>query len=193
MTNNFGPLAVYRVMTGQSVALRAAADVRPDRAERLGALFDTHHDRLYRLARRLSHQADEARDLVQETFLKAAQSIGSVPDGQSSEEAWLVRVLVNICRDRWRRTKVRRRLDPLMHSKSAINPEPALLAYADVWRALDSLSARRRTVVILCELEGLSTTAVAGVLGVTVVTVRWHLSRARRELAAVMRGQGGRR
>ena len=193
MTNNSSPLAVYRVMTGQSVALPAAADVRPDRAERLGALFDVHHGRLYRLARRLTNQADDARDLVQETFLRVAQSIGSVPDGPSSEEAWLVRVLINICRDRWRQTKVRRRLDPLTWPAASTNPESALVAHADVWRALQSLSPRRRAVVIMCELEGLGAPAVAGVLGVTTVTVRWHLSRARKELAAVMQRQGDRR
>src|SRR5471032_1842569 len=118
-------------MTGHVVALPAAADVRPEGAERLGALFDVHHDRLYRLARRLSNQADDARDLVQETFLKAAQSIGSVPDGPSSEEAWLVRVLINICRDRWRQTKVRRRLDPVMRPAASTNPESSLVAHAD--------------------------------------------------------------
>jgi DNA-directed RNA polymerase specialized sigma24 family protein len=50
-----------------------------DPAERLAALFDAHHERLYRLARRLAPQADEALDLVQETFLKAARSPGAVP------------------------------------------------------------------------------------------------------------------
>ncbi len=77
------------------------------------SLFDTHHERLYRLARRLSRNADDARDLVQETFLRAARSAGSVPSGAAHEEAWLVRVLINICRDRWRQTANRARLDPL--------------------------------------------------------------------------------
>ena len=42
-------------------------------ADRLAALFDAHHDRLYRLARRLAPTADDALDLVQEAFLKAAR------------------------------------------------------------------------------------------------------------------------
>lgn len=64
--------------------------------DRLSALFDAHHERLYRLARRLAPSADEALDLVQETFLKAARAPAAVPLGLTSEEAWLVRVLINV-------------------------------------------------------------------------------------------------
>lgn len=67
-------------------------------AERLSALVDAHYDRLYRLARRLAPDADAARDLVQDTFLKAARAPASVPPGPASGEAWLVRVLINIRR-----------------------------------------------------------------------------------------------
>jgi len=49
--------------------------------ERLGVLFDTYYDRLYRLARRLTASADDTLDLVQETFLKAARSQSSIPVG----------------------------------------------------------------------------------------------------------------
>ena len=62
--------------------------------ERLGTLFNTHADRLYRLARRLTPGADDALDLVQETFFKVAKSAALVPVGPRAEEAWLVRILV---------------------------------------------------------------------------------------------------
>ena len=96
-------------MTGQAIAMPAAADgAAEDFSRRLGTLFDTHHQRLFRLARRLSGSSEDARDVVQETFLRAARSPGSVPVGAPNEEAWLVRVLINICRDRWRRLAVQR-------------------------------------------------------------------------------------
>jgi DNA-directed RNA polymerase specialized sigma24 family protein len=83
-----------RVMTGDAATV-AAANHEADAAEdRLGILFEAHHQRLYRLARRLSGSADEPRDLVQETFLRAARAPQSVPAGPPAEEAWLVRVLI---------------------------------------------------------------------------------------------------
>src|SRR6266404_3462397 len=78
-----------------------------DPVERLASLFDDHYDRLYRLARRLAPSIDDALDLVQETFLKAARFPKSIPIGAANEEAWLVRVLINIRRDQWRKKSVR--------------------------------------------------------------------------------------
>jgi DNA-directed RNA polymerase specialized sigma24 family protein len=110
-------------------------------SHRLGALFDAHHQRLYRLARRMSRNADDARDLVQETFLRAARAPGSVPGLESNdlaaeasaqaEEAWLVRVLVNLCKDRWRQAATRQRLDAtraLRPAAGPANPESAMIA-----------------------------------------------------------------
>ena len=175
-------------MTSDALVLAAATE-RPedDSAARLGALFDAHQPRLFRLARRLAGSAEDARDLVQETFLRAARSPGSVPDGPSHEEAWLVRVLINICRDRWRQVAVRRFHQPSLDvSPPSIHPESALIAKSLVWRALDQLPPRRRAILILYELEGTQIPAIAGLLGVTAVTVRWHLSVGRREMARAL-------
>src|SRR5882757_7332780 len=98
-------------MNGLPMAMVLPVALPDTRTERLSALFDAHHDRLYRLARRLAPSADEALDLVQEAFLKAARSPTSIPAGLSAEEAWLVRVLVNIRRDQWRKAAVRKRHD----------------------------------------------------------------------------------
>lgn len=164
-----------------------------DPADRVGTLFDAHHQRLYRLACRLSGNAEDARDLVQETFLRVARAPRSVPPGSSSEEAWLVRVLVNICRDRWRQTKARKRLDPMTDAapRASSDQETALIARSLVWRALETLPPRRRAIVVMYELEGVTIATIAKQLGVTAVTVRWHLSIGRRELANVIKGNRG--
>ena len=162
-------------------------------ADRLATLYDSHHDRLYRLARRLSPSADEALDLVQETFLKAARSPASVPLGATSEEAWLVRVLINIRRDQWRKIAVRTRHDRELHHPANAHhgQEAALIARATVWRALDALTPRRRAVVVMHELEGLTVSAIASLLGVSAITVRWHLSMGRRDLIRALAPQMG--
>jgi RNA polymerase sigma factor (sigma-70 family) len=163
-------------------ALPVAIPCKP--ADRLAALFDAHHDRLYRLARRLAPNADDALDLVQETLLKAARSPTSVPLGFERDEAWLVRVLVNIRRDQWRKAAVRKRHDSEVSHFANVDSgqEAALVARATVWRALDALTPRRRAVVVMYELEGLTMAAVASLLGISAITVRWHLSMGRRDL-----------
>jgi RNA polymerase sigma-70 factor (ECF subfamily) len=176
-------------MTGQAIAMPAATD-RPgeDFSARLGALFDTHHQRLYRLARRMSGSSEDARDMVQETFLRAARSPASVPNGAPNEEAWLVRVLINICRDRWRRIAVQRSslLSGQLAPAGATDPEPALIARSLVQQALGRLPPRRRAILVMYELEGASIPAIGRMLGVTAVTIRWHLSMGRREMARAL-------
>jgi RNA polymerase sigma-70 factor (ECF subfamily) len=160
-----------------------------DRGDRLAALFDAHEERLYRLARRLASSADEAHDLVQETFLRAAKSLRSVPAGPAREEAWLIRVLVNIRRDEWRRAAVRRRSAAMLgvdEVADGSNLESALIAKRAVWGALDALHPRRRAIVIMSELDGMSPSAIASVLAISTMTVRWHLSMGRRDLRRIL-------
>ena len=175
-------------MTGQAIAMAAVGRPEEDAPRRLGVLFDAHHQRLYRLARRLSRSADDARDLVQEAFLRAARAPASIPEGAPHEEAWLVRVLVNIARDRWRRQAVQKRARHWdgPDAVTASDPESSAVAHATVWRALDALAPRRRAILIMYELEGAKIPAIAALLGVAPVTVRWHLSRGRRELARIL-------
>ncbi|HEV7516361.1 MAG TPA: RNA polymerase sigma factor [Thermoanaerobaculia bacterium] len=163
---------------------------------RLGRLFDAHHERLFRLARRMAADPEEAHDLVQETFLRAARRPGAVPAGEPAGEAWLVRVLVNLCRDRFRRLAVRARArqelgrEPPGAGASA-HPEAAVLARAAVQAALARLSPRRRAVVVLHELEEVPVERVARLLGIAQVTVRWHLAVGRKELASLLIGREG--
>jgi RNA polymerase sigma-70 factor (ECF subfamily) len=67
------------------------------------------------------------------------------------------------------------------------------VARSVVWRALATLDPRRRAVLVMHELEGVPVDVIARTLGVTAVTVRWHLSKGRRQLAAAIRGAEGHR
>src|SRR5258708_3067097 len=152
------------MMNGQAIAMPSAVD-RPDddAAARVGALFDAHHRRLLRLARRLCSAPEDARDAVQDTFLRAARSPGSIPAGAPNEEAWLVRVLINICRDRWRHRAVRARARPTdaAISETRFDPESHFIAHSMIRQARDSLSPRRRAILVLYELEGATIPAIA--------------------------------
>ena len=172
---------------------------RPAEGEaRLLGLFESHHRRLYVLARRLTVSPAEAEDVVQDTFLRVAGSPTPVPQAPSEAEAWLVRILINVCRDQWRVRAGRRRLETLYDKPSWTpapgDPEAALIAQTTIWGALDQLVPRRRAVLVLHELEGLGFPQIARLLGISAVTVRWHVARGRRELAqAISRQDGGAR
>jgi RNA polymerase sigma-70 factor (ECF subfamily) len=174
------------VLPATSVLPAAATSEQP--VDRLVGLVDKHYDRLYRLARRLSATADDARDLVQETFLRAARSAAAIPCDPTGEEAWLVRVLVNTRRDEWRKADVRERHRAAAARETGAwqSAESALVARATVWRALAGLSPRRRAVVVMREIEGLSVRAISQLLGITPITVRWHLAMARKDLLRIL-------
>lgn len=176
------------------IAVPGTADSAGDET-RLLNLFETHHRRLYGLARRLTRTPSDAEDVVQETFLRVARPAAAVPRGASEAEAWLVRILVNVCRDQWRVEAGRRRLEARYETPqwtpAAGSIESALIAQATVWDALGHLAPKRRAVVVLHELEGLDVPRIAALLEVSQVTVRWHLSRGRRELARAIAGPSG--
>ena len=176
-------------MTGD-VAVAMPIEAVGEGDARVLALFDVHHQRLYALARRLSPNAEDARDLVQETFLKVAAAVARVPPGRRDEEAWLVRVLVNLSRDRWRRTVTWRRyfVREARRHREGTGPESALVARTVIRQALQRLPPRRRAIIVLHELEGHSPPEIGRLLGIKAVTVRWHLSRGRHELARILQG-----
>ena len=154
--------------------------------DRLGRLYDSQHQRIYRLARRLTRDPEEARDLLQETFLRAARRAHALPESRAAAEAWLVRTTVNLCRDLGRRRAVRVRDQHKLEPPAPFgpNPETATVARASVEAALAGLAPKRRAVIVLVELEGLSTREVGRLLGSPEGTVRWHLSRGKQELKA---------
>ena len=133
--------------------------------------------------------------MVQETFLRVARASMAAPNGSSAEEAWLVRILINLCRDQWRRRAAERRRSAhaeALHVAMPVDPESAAIAQSVVWRALEALAPRRRAVLVMHELEGAGIDAIARTLRISAVTVRWHLSRGRRQLEQAIRQQGTR-
>jgi hypothetical protein len=100
-TNYDRGLLVYGCVMGEVLVMVGVQEEAADPADaesRLLGLFESHHRRLYVLARRLTASPTEAEDVVQDTFLRVARSSAPVPRASSEAEAWLVRILVNVPR-----------------------------------------------------------------------------------------------
>ena len=121
----------------------------------------------------MTRSVDEARDAVQDTFLRAARCSPSW--GMPHEEAWLVRVLINICRDGWRKHAMQPggRLPP-----PPVDRHGAESSWSRARRSGGrSIAARRAAArsLVLYEIEGAAIPAIASCSGSRAVTVRWHL------------------
>lgn len=164
-------------------------------AQRLEGLFEQHHQRLFRLARRMTGDPEESRDLVQEVFMRAARRPSSLPADPAFDEAWLVRVLVNLCRDRNRRMRLQAKTREFLQDNAGQPPvhfDPPDGLTASVARALKTLPPRQRAIAVLHDLEEREVAEIARLLGITRVTVRWHLAAARSRLKTLLADEMGR-
>jgi RNA polymerase sigma-70 factor (ECF subfamily) len=174
---------VDAITTISTEAMVASDD---DPRERLERLFDRHHLRLYRFALRMTRGADEALDVVQEAFVRAARDASRLPADDDLAGAWLVRVVVNLLHDAYRREAVRRAFRAAPPVQTQRDFAEAIVARDAVRFALRELPPRQRAVIVLHELEERSVAEIADELGVTRVTVRWHLAAARKRLASLL-------
>lgn len=162
-----------------------------------GEIVRRHREPLFRLARSHTGDADEALDLVQETFVSAYRSLARY-DPERPLRTWLSAIALNKCRDWGRRRTVRRFLtfarpldDPA--AGQVADPAPGPDAEADdraalgrVARAVSELPARLKEVLILRAVEGLSQAQTAALLKVSPKAVETRLHRARSRLAALL-------
>lgn len=163
------------------------------------ALVDRYSGDLYALLYRLTQNAEEARDLTQDTFLRVIRSIGGFR-GQSELRTWLYRIAVNESRNRYRWWKRRRRdstisldatigdSDTAIHetlSGPSADPEQETLSHEREYAlkaALLELPEVYREAVVLCDIEGLTYEETAAALGIGLGTVKSRISRGREEL-----------
>ncbi len=146
-------------------------------------------DPLYNFARWLSGDADEARDLVQETFAKALRGFGSFREG-TNFRAWMFAILRNTFLTS--RSGLERRNTSQEDEEgfadvttSTDNPEVALIRRADtemVQAAIAKLPPTFREVILLADLEEMRYQEVAEILSIPIGTVMSRLSRARKQV-----------
>ncbi len=219
---SFGePIALRGQVELDQAALATSGDVRSNAPtaeeqfiERLkageAAAFDhlvrERSGEVYALLYRLTEDPEEARDLTQETFLRAFQHIKRFR-GEADLKTWIYRIAINQARNRWRWWRRRKRdmtvsldagdkysdepLSSRLRAPDGANPEQETLAHERekvLGAALRSLSRSYRETVILRDIEGMSYDEIASTLEISIGTVKSRLARGRDELRRRLEG-----
>jgi len=157
--------------------------------------FLPHIRSMYNFGYRLTLDQDDAKDLVQDTYLKAYRFIESFQKGTNAK-AWLFRILKNsFINDYRKKSKEPPKVDyqeveTYYNSEDVdrqITPDLRVEALKDmigdeISNALNALDVDFRTVIILCDLEGFKYEEMAKILDIPIGTVRSRLHRARQLL-----------
>ena len=164
------------------------------------ALVRRYQARIYGFALHYLRDPEEARDAAQEIFIKMYQHLTGVREG-AAFLPWMLRLARNCCIDRIRSRKARA-LDLVTAGSKATaervsvdaSPEESLLETARrtlLYRALATLTATSRQIVVLKDLEQLQLADIATRLGLPLGTVKSRSNRARVELAKAVRSLDG--
>ncbi len=147
-----------------------------------------YQERAFWAASNLLGDAEEARDVSQEAFLRAYRALARFDFGMSFY-TWLYRIVVNLCIDQLRRRSRFRpvALDdvaPGLPGDAEEDRPSKRMEESDVARqvrvVLDKLPEKYRTVMVLRDLESLSCKEIAKIVRSTHSTVRWRLHMARK-------------
>ncbi len=195
-------------MTDERALVAASRDGDPAALE---ALVRSHQDRVYSFAMRMCRNVEDAKDILQDTFLGVIRSIREFRE-ESKFSTWLYRIAANACLKKRRRgvhdptPEQELSLDDLMPRPDADGRKPEIPDWSgDAERALltGELSARMESaidklpkdykiVLVLRDVEGLSAEETAQAVGLSVPAVKSRLHRARvfvrRELADYLTG-----
>jgi RNA polymerase sigma-70 factor (ECF subfamily) len=160
------------------------------------ALMQRHKNWLYRFVRRYVGEAEEAYDVVQESFASAWIALSRY-DSARPFAAWLRRIALNKCRDRARKAAVRRVLFGFAatpeNRPEVADPAPGADQAAASRRALERLEAAIAALpralkepLVLTALEGLSHKEAGDLLGLNAKAVETRVYRARKQLALAL-------
>ena len=172
-------------------------------AEEFSAVVTKHRPKIFRFLLSSTRDVDLAETLTQDCFLKAHRHWGSFR-GESSAMTWLMRIAINLQKDHWRNRRMQfwRKtqtnavdLDEASEwlPSGESSAEQRVLAHERagmVWKVVEGLSERQRTVFLLRFVEELELSEIARATGLNEGTVKAHLSRA---LGKVRGELGGRR
>ena len=175
--------------------------------EAFRVLVERYQSRAHALALRVLRDEEQARDAVQDAFLKVYRSLDRF-EGRSSFYTWLYRLVMNVCLDLRRRDRSDRHLEwdetrgvepmagaaPLAGAEGSLDFGPADAAMRQELReqlasAIDDLPGAARETLILREVEGLSYAEIAEALAIPKGTVMSRLHYARRRVREILVSQ----
>lgn len=154
-------------------------------------LVITYQTLAYTVAYRIL-QSEDAADAVQDAFMKAFRALPTLRDGQF--KAWLMRILVNTCYDRFRqrRRQATMSLDELPAAEASVyliddgeQPEAyaeRMAVHQSIERGLRRLSLEQRVALVLCDIQGYSYEEVAAITGASLGTIKSRINRGRLRL-----------
>ena len=159
------------------------------------ALVRRFQSRVFAVAWHYMRNAEEARDMAQEVFVRVYRKMGSFQGGDAFLP-WLLRLARNACIDRLRRERSRTPASeiPIENANEVASggpsPEDASAAEQDkrlLHRALNRMSDKNREIILLKEIQGLKMKEISRMLSVPIGTVKTRSHRARIELATRVR------
>jgi RNA polymerase sigma-70 factor (ECF subfamily) len=171
-------------------------------AQEFSSVVQAHRLQIFRFLLASTRDMDLAETLTQECFLKAHRNWDRFR-GESSAMTWLMRIAINLEKDHWRN----RRLQFWRHTRTNSvdldeasewlpsgerSVEQKMMAreqVQQVWKAVEGLSARQRTVFLLRYVEDQELSEIALATGLSEGTVKAHLSRALVKVRAELRGK----
>lgn len=156
---------------------------------------------VYNIAFRMMGNEEDAKDMSQETLIKAFKAIGQFKM-EASFSTWLYRITINVCKD-----ELRRRKETVLSYDAVLNDESTLkdiikdeeanpiLIYekielkSSIESALNKLSEDNKSVVVLKDLLGYSYEEIGEILQIPIGTVRSRLNRSRSTLKNILQIQ----
>ncbi len=155
-------------------------------------LYQTYSSKMMGVCLRYAGNYDEAKDVLQEGFIKLFEKLGTF-SGTGSFEGWMRRIFVNTALDAYRKNKQERQLldiDDVGYFLSVKELVTDEMAAEDLMKILQKIPVGYRTVFNLFAIEGYSHKEIADMLGITESTSKSQYSRARDFLKNILEKQG---
>lgn len=155
-------------------------------------LMKRHYRAIMNYIYRFTNDRNDSEDLAQEVFLRIYRSVNEYKP-QAKFSTWLYKIATNVCLTeiKLKHRMNRVSLDELQEKKGDIKDSNSVSGYdfvnrrdirSSIFQALNSISEKERTSIILCKYEGLSYDEVAEVIGCTVGAVKTYIHRGRLKL-----------